>query len=420
MLNHYATPPDTPGITRHYDFARELIKKGHSVSIFAAGFNHRTRKEERLKKGQNYRRQNINGVEFLWLRTSPYYGGNDWRRVVNMLSYSFRVIPVGLRYKEKPDVILASSPHPFAGLAGWLLAKFKRASFIFEVRDLWPENFIGIQGYSNNSSLIRLLRPLLKFLYQRAQKIVVIPPKASDHITRLGIPSNKTVHIPNGISPELFSNADTQLPEDLKELVSKLKSQDKLLVGYTGAHGPADDLGTLVETARLLKDKGISKIHFLLVGDGAEKKRLLEMATGFRLDNISFVNPIPKRTIPELLRAIDITAFPLRKSPIRKYGTSKNKLFDYMASTKPVVRCTDSTNDPVAEANCGITVPLEDAEAMAEAIKKLCDMSDKERRAMGKRGYEYVMKHHSVPILAQKLLEVMEEATGGSDKVDVT
>jgi len=117
MLNHYATPPDTPGGTRHFDFARELVKQGHKVSIFASGFSHRTRTEERLKGRQNCRRENIDGVEFIWLRTAPYYGGNDWRRVINMLSYSLRVIPKGFMFKESPDVILASSPHPFAGLA---------------------------------------------------------------------------------------------------------------------------------------------------------------------------------------------------------------------------------------------------------------------------------------------------------------
>jgi len=108
ILNHYATPPNTPGITRHYDFARELVKQEHHVTIFAAGFNHRTRREERLRKGQNYSRENINSVEFAWLRTSPYYGGNDWRRVVNMLSYGFRVVPLGLKKSSQCSYVSAT------------------------------------------------------------------------------------------------------------------------------------------------------------------------------------------------------------------------------------------------------------------------------------------------------------------------
>lgn len=409
ILNHYATPPDTPGGTRHYDFARELVKQGHQVTIFAAGFSHRTRKEERLKKGQNCNRENINGVEFFWVRTFPYHGGNDWRRVVNMLSYAFRVVPLGLKLKGKPDVILASSPHPFAGLAGWLLAKLKKARFIFEVRDLWPQTFVEIGGYSTRSPAVKLLRMLEKFLYHRARKIVVLLPKATDYIALLGISASKIVYIPNGASPELFLNTDVQMPEDLHKLVSDLKSRGRFLVGYAGSHGIADGLDTLIETAKLLQGKRVGKIHFLLVGDGPEKGRLLKKAENLRLNNISFFEPIQKNVMPQLLRAIDITTVPLRKSPLWKHGTSKNKLFDSMLCAKPVVWAIDSANDPVAEANCGITVPPEDAEAMAEAILKLYDLNEKERREMGMRGYEYVMKYHSVPVLAKKLLEVIED-----------
>ena len=410
MLNHYATPPDTPGGTRHYDFARELVKQKHQVTIFASAFSHRTRKEERLKREQSYRREKINGVEFVWLRTSPYYGGNDWRRVVNMLSYAFRIVPLGLRLKERPDVILASSPHPFAGLAGWLLAKFKKAAFIFEVRDLWPLTFVEIGGYSNRSPAVKIIGMLEKFLYHRAGKIVVLLPQASDYITGLGIPASKIVYIPNGVSPELFSNTEAKLPKGLDKLISSLKSQRKLLVGYAGAHGIANALETILEVAKLLQDTGQDNIHFLLVGEGPEKEGLIATAQSWGLNNISFHIPIPKDTMPQLLRSIDITLISMKKSNLYKYGTSLNKLFEYAICAKPIVWGTNSANDPVAKANCGITVPPEDAEAMAEAILKVCALSDKERQEMGVRGYEYVMKYHSVPVLAKRLLEVMEEA----------
>ncbi len=406
MLNHYATPPDTPGSTRHFDFARELTKRGHQVTIFASSFSHRTRKEERLEGKQNYRRENINGVEFVWIRTSPYYGGNDWRRVLNMLSYSFRVIPFGLRLKEKPDVILASSPHPFAGLVGWFLAKLKKARFILEIRDLWPQTFVEIGGYSSKSSVVRLLRALEKFLYHRAKKIIVLLPKASEYITGLGIPGNKIVYIPNGVSPELFSDTGAQLPQELDELISSFKSSGKILVGYTGAHGIANALDTIIEVAKLLEERGADKAHFLLVGDGPEKERLVGKAE--ELSNISFHKSIPKNAMPELLKAIDIAAACVRKSDLYKYGLSFNKLFDYMASARPIIWGANSINNPVAEANCGIIVPPEDAEEMAKAIMELCNLSDRERQEMGMRGYEYVMKYHSVPVLADSLLEAIE------------
>ena len=408
MLDHYANAPDTAGSTRHFDFAREIIKQGHRVSIFCSGFNHRTRKEERIKGKQIWRRENIDGVEFIWIKTSPYHKGNDWRRVVNMLSYSFCVIPVGIRLRETPDVILASSPHPFTGLAGYILAKIKGARFVFEVRDLWPQVFVDIGGYSNKSLVVKLLRVLEKFLYQKARKIVVTMPKASAYITRLGIPESKIAYIPQEVSLDLFSNPDARLPEELGKIVTGLKLEGKLLVGYTGAHGIADAPNTIVEAAKLLRDKGIDRVCFLLVGFGAEKEKLIRMARSWGLDNISFFEPIPKYAMPALLRAVDIAIITKKKADFYKYGISFLKLFDYMVCAKPIVWAVNSEDNPVSDVNCGIIVPPENPEAMATAIMELCDLSDEERQEMGMRGYEYVVKYHSVPVLASTLLKVLE------------
>lgn len=407
ILNHYAIPPDTPGGTRHFDFGTELVKRGHQVSIFAAGFSHRTRKEERLERKQNYLKQNIDGVNFIWIRTPPYYGGNDWRRVRNMLSYTLRVTFWGLKIKEKPDVILASSPHPFAGLAGYVLAKIKRAQFILEIRDLWPETFVQIGGYSNKSPVVILLRMLEKLLYRRARKIVALHPEASNYISGLGIPSENIVHIPNGINPELFDDNSVELPEELVELVSRLRFEGKTVVGYTGAHGIVNALDTIVEAANVLQHNGATKIHFLLVGDGPEKERLIRKAHEMGLGNVSFFKSIPKNTIPKLLRVIDITIVSWRRSDLYKYGMSTNKLWDYMMCARPIVWAIESANDPVAEANCGITVPPEEPDKLANAILELYNLSEKERQEMGMRGYEYVMKYHSTPVLANKLLEAI-------------
>jgi glycosyltransferase involved in cell wall biosynthesis len=409
ILDHYATSADNPGITRHYDFAEELIKQGCCVSIFASSFNHRTRREERLEGKQKYCRQQIDGVEFIWIRTSPYYGGNDRRRLMNMLSYSFRVITCAVNFKKKPDVILASSPHPFAGLAGYILAKIKRAQFIFEVRDLWPETFVEIGGYSRKSLVVRLLGVLEKFLYRRASKIVIVTSQMGDYIAQLGIPSDKTVCIPNGADPELFRNISIKLPKELAELISMVKSKGEVLVGYTGAHGIADALGTIVESAKLIQHEGISGIHFLLVGDGAEKERLMKKAENYGLNNITFYNSIPKNAIPALLKAIDIAVLTKKKSNLYRYGISFAKLFDYMMSARPIVFAVDSANNPIVETECGITVPPEQSEELAKAIVQLCNLSDEERQAMGIKGREYVMKYHSTPVLAHRLLEIMQD-----------
>jgi len=410
ILNHYATPPDTPGITRHYDIARELINKGCNVTIFAAGFNHRTRREERLTEKQLSRLETIVRVKFMWIRTTGYYGGNDWHRVVNMFSYMLRVIPVASKYREKPDVIMSSSPHPFTGLAGLFLAGLKKTVFIFEVRDLWPQTLVDIGGYSDKSLIVKMLRVLEKLLYRKSDKIIVLHPGAVEYITRLGIPSDKVVHIPNGFSPEMFASKNTTLPQELKETIVNLKLQNKVIALYAGAHGIANSLNTIVRAARLLQEQGNNDIHFLFVGDGPEKKRLIQLSNELGLHNTSFFSSIPKQDMPELIKSCDIALLSYLKSDLyAQYGMSTNKLWDYMACARPVVWAIQSANDPVQSCNCGITVPPEDPVTMANAVLELSTINPLERDNMGKRGCEYVLKYHSIPVLADMLINTISE-----------
>jgi glycosyltransferase involved in cell wall biosynthesis len=409
IINHYAISPDSPGGTRHYNFSKELVNHGHKVTIVASSFSHRTRKEEKLKAKENVRVENIDGVGFVWLRTFPYLYGNDWRRVVNMLSFAYRLGIYGLRITEKPDVILASSPHLFAGLAGWFLARIKKARFIFEIRDLWPQTLVDLGGYRDNSLPIWLLRALEKFLYNRASKIISLLPNASTYITDLGIPADKIVYIPNGVSPSLYAYTNNKLPSDLACLLSELKERGKVLLAYTGAHGLANNLITVIETAKLLQDKRETKAHFLLIGEGPEKKALEQLADKWGLYNVSFFRTVQKDSIPGLLKFIDIAINTLRNSPLYKYGVSPNKLFDYMISAKPVIFAINSSNNPIAEAGCGIIVSPENSESMKEAVMKLCDLTEHEREEMGRKGYTYVMRYHSIPKLAMKLQAVIEE-----------
>jgi len=409
IINHYVTLPDTPGGTRHFEFALELAKQGHSVTVFSASFSHETRREEKLNKNQSWIKETIDGVDFIWIKSFPYYGGNDWRRAVNMLSFSLRILPVALKHGNKPDVILASSPQPFAVLSGYILAKIKRARFYFEVRDLWPQTLVDIGSFSRKSPVVFFLRILEKFLYKRARAIIVLHPYASTYITEMGIPSEKVFWIPNGVSPSIFSNLNVELPEELVATISEAKEQGKLIAGYTGAHGVANALDTIIESARILQDRNVDNVQFIMVGDGPEKQRLVKQVKEWGLTNIRFFGAVPKSAIPALLHECDIGVLSWNKSTLyTKYGMSTNKLWDYMMCARPVVWAIDSLNNPVAEADCGITVPPGDVNEMANAINKMTQLNEDSRKQMGIRGYEHVMKYYSTLLLVGKLLKVME------------
>jgi len=395
IFNHYAVPPEMPGGTRHFDLAKEFLKKGYEVTIFASSYCYGKRKEDKLKKGETFREEQVDGVRFIWLKTSPYKR-NDWRRVLNIFSYMRRAIWIGIKLKEKPDVTVGSSVHPLAVLAAYILAKIKKAKFIFEVRDLWPQTLIELGNYKKNNPFIIFMRLLEKFLYIKAKKIIVLLPKASEYITKLGIPDEKIAWIPNGVDMTRFKERDNG------DITDNL-----IILMYIGAHGRANSLDVILDAASIIQEKTVKEIKIKFIGDGPEKESLIKKAHDLNIKIVQFCAPVPKNRIPEIMQEASGFIFPLEDAPVFKYGISSNKLWDYMASGKPVIFSCNSINNPVEEAEAGLTVPAKNPQRLAEAIIKIYKMPAKEREKIGRRGRKYVEKYHNIEKLADKFLEVI-------------
>ncbi|HGJ64142.1 TPA: glycosyltransferase WbuB [bacterium] len=399
ILNHYAVTPDMPGGSRHYDLGKELVSKGYDVTIFASSFHYSKHEELKLSGKESFKVEYVNGVRFLWIKTMKY-NGNNWRRIINMLSYSFRSYFVGRKAKKlnitQPDVIIGSSVHLFAVLSAYYLAKYHKARFLMEVRDLWPQTLVDMGALSEKSIFTKAMYALEKFLYKRAEKIITLLPSASDYITKLGVSDDKIVWIPNGVDLSKFNG-------DYK---SKTKTDQKFRILYLGAHGQANALDVLIDAARNIQDDGYSEIQFELVGDGAEKQRLIERAKQLDINNISFKNPIPKSDVPIYLTKFDAFLHILLDAELfTKYGISSNKIFDYLAAGKPIIMSCNPGNNIIDEAKCGILVPPNDPQALANSVIKLYKMDTNERAIMGKNGRKYVEKYHDIKILAQKLID---------------
>jgi glycosyltransferase involved in cell wall biosynthesis len=395
ILNHYAITPNLPGGTRHFDFGKELVRRGYKVTIFASSFHYSLLRETKEYEKEKFIVEDYEGVRFVWLKTFSY-SGNDWRRVVNMLSYAIRAYEVAQKINtEKPDIIIGSSVHLFAVFTAYLLSKKYKTPFIMEVRDLWPQTLMDM-GVSKWHPFVILLGILEKFLYKRADKIIVLLPRANEYIEKLGISPEKIVWIPNGVDFERFQFKNGGSLRD------ETYTSDEFIVTYTGAIGKANNLDVAIEAAKILQ-KDYPNIKFLFVGDGPEKGRLLEIVKKEKINNVEFRPPVAKNKIVEIILKSDALFFHLQDSPIFKYGISSNKLFDYLASGKPIIFSSNSINNPVEEAKAGITVPPDNPQALADAIIKLYKMSPEERRAMGLNGRKYVEKYHSLPVLVDKL-----------------
>ena len=218
IFNQYALAGDSGALTRHFDMAVELASE-FDVLVFAAGFNHYTRREERLKRHQLYRIDQIDGVKFVWVRTTPYQS-NGLGRFLNMVSYFVAVMVVQTKY-ARPEVVLGSSVHPLAGLAGYLVGKLRGARFSFEVRDLWPQALIDLGTISENGVPARAMRALKRFLYRHASTVVTVMPDSIDHIMSAGVDRDRIFVIPNSSKPlaaatdgALGENAEISYPDD--------------------------------------------------------------------------------------------------------------------------------------------------------------------------------------------------------------
>lgn len=391
IANHYAGGADRQ-TTGNYDIGRQLVRKGHSVTIITSSFSHYKFREERLAPGQKWLEQNDDGVRFIWVRTLAY-SGNGVRRMLNMLSYAWMVLRVGTVASDRPDIVIASCPHLPGMLGGYLLSRRLGAKFFSEVRDLWPQTLIDVGALSERSPVCWALRRLERFLFSHSDRILTVLPNVKDYVTGIGIPAEKIVVIPNGV--DLVRN-DAVKPYDGAKT-------PPFIAMYLGGHARYNGVEVIVDAAAILQRRGASHVHFVIYGDGPEKAALLRRAQDYGLTNLQFNPLVPKSEVPRVMGDASVFLHHIMDIPVLKYGISSNKLFDYMSARRPIVFAVNGGNNPVSEAHAGITIPPENPEAMADAILEIAALTPAERIAMGENGRAYVEQHHDFRVLACKL-----------------
>ncbi len=406
IFNHYAIGPGASGGTRHYDLAKQLVKQGHQVTIFASSFNHQSRKEEHIFESKlSYKEEYFDDVKFVWIKTLKYYK-NDLRRILNILGYTIKVYSKSLKKQENPDLIIGSLMHPFAAFAGYLVAKKKKCIFYFEERDLWPQTLIDLGKTSENNPLVWFLSKLELFLYKKAIRIIVLFDKAADYVKQKRVEPEKVLYLPNGIDLSRYENNKQSLPVEIDNTFRTL--ENKYIAVYTGSHGLANNLDALLDSAKLLVTKN-GNIHFLFIGEGPEKERLIKRKIQEGLTNVTFLSSVEKELIPSILRKSNVGIVALKDAEVYKWGISLNKVYDYMGSAIPIVMLSNITGTLVEESGGGFNV--KDHVEMAECIEKLC-FNSKLNEECGKNSRLYVEKNHSWDRLALKLLKVMESDIG--------
>lgn len=395
IFNHYAQPNTRPGGTRHFDLARELSVQGHEVTIIAAGF-HYTLLEEQYRYDRNgFHVEMIEGVRFIWVKTYPY-ARNDWRRMLNIISYGWRVYrKFGRLDVDTPDIVLGSTVHPFAALAASAIARRFSVPFIFEIRDLWPQTFIDMGLWKPGGWQSRLFFKIEARTVASAEGFVVLSPLTIAYLSEhYAVPEEKILLLPNGVSPAFLRQP-------------RVSEDGRFRITYVGGIDKVHGLDFLLDVAAALRHAG--HIRFDIFGDGKERGRLQKRCAGEGIQNVIWHGPVPKSEVPDHLEAAD--ALFVSTSNVL-YG-SENKLYEYMASATPlVVAAYGGHNNPAEEVGCGISIDRRDASSAATAIIALSERPEAERLAMGERGRRFVEKERMVSQLAARLYAFFKHFSG--------
>lgn len=341
VLNHFAVPRGYAGGTRHVELFTNLEEWDHL--IIASDLNPQTGGRIASERG-------------LAVVKVPRYSRNGARRVINWTAYAVRAFLLGLR-QPKIDLVYGSSPHLLTAVAAWLIAVLRRRPFVMEVRDLWPQILVDTGTLTVHSPFFRALSAVERFLYRRARAIVVMAEGSRLTLIDQGVAPAKIHLIPNGADPDDFQ------PSDSRPALRERYGFTTFTAIYTGAHGPANGLDLLLDSAPAASDLGVD---IVLVGGGLEKDRLMARVRDEELVNVRFLDPVPKAMIPDLLVAADLGLHILADVKLFQTSVSPNKVFDYMAAGLPLLtNCPGMVSDLVHAADAGWTV---EPDAIADGI----------------------------------------------------
>ncbi|HVJ80529.1 MAG TPA: glycosyltransferase family 4 protein [Planctomycetia bacterium] len=408
-ISQYYPPEMGAPAARVSELAREWTAQGHEVTVLTA-FPHHPHGVKRPEDRYVLTRKERDGAVKV-VRTYVYAARNAGflKRTLGYLSFAFSAIFIGMWRVGRPDVVIATSPQLFTGIAGRALAFLKRAPFLFEVRDLWPESIVTV-GAMNEGFMIRRLKGLASWLYRTCDRIVTVGEGYKRRIVQYyPIQASKIDVVTNGVDLDLFRFRS----EDRRRVRERQGWNDETKVAlYLGTHGMAHGLDFVLEAAAQLPGR-----RFVFVGDGADKPKLREIAKSKGLVNVEFLPPMPKSEVVGLYAAADVCLVPLRKVDLFT-DVLPSKIFEIMGMRRPMVISVDGdARQCVEAAEAGLFAEPENVGALCSSIEQiLADPALAER--MGRSGRRYVERNFDRRVLAQQYLYLLAAAAGSVATVE--
>ena len=401
FVNQYAGSPHHGMEFRHYELGRELADQGLTVVIISGSYSHLFQRQP--KSTGAYSLEVVDGLTYCWVRIPSYRRAISIGRVINMFVFMLRLYRLPTDRLPPPDAVVVSSPSLFPILPAKRWTRRTGTRLIFEVRDVWPLTLQELGGLSGRHPLVVVMGWFERYAYRVADAVVSVFPAAAPHFMSRSLLPSKLHVIPNGASPDALIEPTSDVPANVRVAVSG----SRFTVGFVGTLAVANAIDALIGAARILADEDI---RFVIVGHGSEESRLKGLASG--LSNVAFVGSVDKSDVPATLRQFDICYIGYHRSPLYRFGISSNKVYDYMAASRPIILAAEAANDWVQDADCGLTVPPDDPIALAAGIKSLRALSAERRAELGANGRVHVEREHTYAGLARRYLPILTGEDG--------
>ncbi|KPU45363.1 alpha-D-kanosaminyltransferase [Oxobacter pfennigii] len=404
FLTQYCPPEVGAPQNRIFEFAKQLKKLGHDITILTAMPNYPKGEIFEGYKGKLTLRETIEGIDIIrtWIYATKNTGFIP--RIINYLSFTITSVIFGLPMTGKQDVVITESPPLFLGYSGFLISRLKGAKYVFNVSDLWPESAIKL-GVLNDKLLIGLSTWLEEFSYKKSHLITGQTMGIVNNIIDRGFGNGKVHLITNGVDSELFKPQNRN-----DETRRQFNIEGKFAVCYAGIHGIAQGLEIIINTAKELK--GYKDISFVFIGEGPEKEKLMSMVKEFELDNVQFYPLQPKKNMPNIIASMDATIIPLKKLDLFK-GALPSKMFEALSSELPIILSVEGeAEELIKKAKAGICVEPENHMEVKDAVLKLYENPEL-CKELGENGRKYVMENYSRQTITKRfeslLIDIMKK-----------
>lgn len=395
---HFSTPKGSTGI-RSYEMARRLVTQGHKVTMVCGSYGGgNTGLSQEFRRGR--RKGEVDGIEVIEFDLAYSNADGFIKRSLLFLLFALRSVGVALTHRY--DVLFATTTPLTAGIPGIFARWLRGKPFVFEVRDLWPE-LPREMGVITNPVVLWAMGKLEWVSYRSAHRVIGLSPGIVQGIERCGVNSDRIALVPNGCDFSIFE-------QDVEPWRPDAVEAGDFLAVFTGTHGMANGLDSVLDVANLLKQRGRNDIKIALVGDGKLKSQLRDRARQQGLDNVIFHDPVNKQRLAGLMKGADLGIQSLANVPAFYYGTSPNKFFDYISAGLPVLN-----NYPgwlagmIKETGCGFAVEPDSPEQFADALENGAEDRDALKR-MGEAASQLAHREFDRDKLSNRFVAVLSQA----------